>query len=140
VAFLMKAKIIVDDLEISPSAVLTEAEEAQTVERLVWRNGADTLAKFWRRGAILERSDSFLLVQMGKAEAVDEECRMAVAMTSAQLAEAQHAARRLAAGIHPEDFGLYDAGIILGYNGDGTYKPGPNFDQMPQDEDDEDDE
>jgi hypothetical protein len=35
---------------------------------------------------------------------------------------------------------LYDAGIITGYNPDGTYVPGPNWDQMPQDEEDEDDE
>jgi hypothetical protein len=136
----MKARIIRDDLEVSPSAVLTEEEQSQTVERLVWRNGANRPATFWQQGAILERPDSFMLVRLGVAEAADEECEMAASMTSAQLAQAQHAARRLAAGIHPEDFALYDAGIILGYNGDGTYKPGPNFDQMPQDEDDEDDE
>jgi hypothetical protein len=136
----MKAKIIVDDLEVSPSAVLTEDEQLQTVDRVVWRNGADTAVTFWERGAILDRPDCFMLVQMGKADAADDECKLAVSMTSAQLAQAQHAARRLAAGIHPEDFGLYDAGIIVGYNGDGTYKPGPNFDQMPQIDEDEEDE
>jgi hypothetical protein len=136
----MKAKIIVDDLEVSPSAVLTEDEQLQTVERVVWRNGADTAVTFWERGAILDRPDCFMLVQMGKADAADEECKLAVSMTSAQLAQAQHAARRLAAGIHPEDFGLYDAGIIVGYNGDGSYKPGPHFDHMPQIDDDEEDE
>jgi hypothetical protein len=136
----MKAKIIVDDLEVSPSAVLTEDEQLQTVERVVWRNGADTAVTFWERGAILDRPDCFMLVQMGKADAADEECKLAVSMTSAQLAQAQHAARRLAAGIHPEDFALFDAGIIVGYNGDGSYKPGPHFDQMPQIDEDEEDE
>ena len=136
----MQARIIRDDIEVSPSADLSEAEQSQTVERIVWRNGADTPATFFKLGAILERSDSFMLVRLGIAEPADEECRLAASMTTAQRQQAQHASRRLAAGIHPEDFPLYDAGIIVGYNPDGTYKPGPNFDQLPQDTDDEEDE
>ena len=137
----MQAKIIRDDLEVSPSAVLTDEEKSQTVERIVWRNGADTPATFWKLGAILTRPDSYMLVRLGVAEPADDECRIAASMTGAQREAAQHAARRLSAGIHPEDFGLYDSGIIIGYNPDGTYKPGPNFDQLPDlDNDDEDDE
>jgi hypothetical protein len=136
----MQAKIIRDDIEVSPSAELTEAEQALTVERIVWRNGRNQPATFWRQGAILERPDSYILVRMGVAEPADEECRIAASMNAAQRAEAQHAARRLSAGIHPEDFHLYDAEVILGYNPDGTYKPGPNYDQLPTDDEDEDDE
>ena len=136
----MQAKIIRDDIEVSPSAELTEAEQALTVERIVWRNGRNQPATFWRQGAILTRPDSYMLVRLGVAEPADEECQMAASMTSAQRAAAQHASRRLAAGIHPEDFHLYDAGIITGYNPDGTYKPGPNFAQLPNSTEDEDDE
>ena len=136
----MKARIIRDDLEVSPSAVLSEDEQLQTVERVVWRNGANQTALFWELGAILERPDCYMLVRMGVAEPADEECRLAASMTTAQRQQAQHASKRLAAGIHPEDFGLYDAGVILGYNPDGSYKPGQNFDQLPQDTDDEEDE
>jgi hypothetical protein len=136
----MQARIIRDDIEVSPSAVLSEDEQIQTVERTVWRNGANQTATFWELGAILERPDSYMLVRMGVAEPADEECRIAASMNAAQRAEAQHAARRLSAGIHPDDFRLFDAGIITGYNPDGTYKPGPNYGQLPQDTDDEDDE
>ena len=135
----MKARIIRDDLEVSPSAVLSEEEQAQTVERVVWRNGSNQTATFWQQGAILSRPDSYMLVRMGVAEPADEECEQYAGMTGQQRQQAQHAARRLSAGIHPEDFGLYDAGVITGYNPDGTYKPGPNFDQLPTelDEDEE---
>lgn len=136
----MQTRIIRDDIEVSPSADLSEAEKSQTVERIVWRNGADTPVTFFKLGAILDRPDSYMLVRLGIAEPADEECRLAASMTTAQRQQAQHASKRLAAGIHPEDFGLFDAGIILGYNSDGTYKPGPNFDQLPQNTDDEEDE
>lgn len=136
----MQARIIRDDIEVSPSADLSEAEKSQTVERIVWRNGADTPVTFFKLGAILDRPDSFMLVRLGIAEPADEECRLAASMTTAQRQQAQHASKRLAAGIHPEDFGLYDAGVIVGYNPDGSYKPGPNFAQLPQDTDDEEDE
>ena len=136
----MQARIIRDDIEVSPSADLSEAEKSQTVERIVWRNGADTPVTFFKPGAILDRPDSFMLVRLGIAEPADEQCRLAASMTTAQRQQAQHASKRLAAGIHPEDFGLYDAGVIVGYNPDGTYKPGPNFDQLPQDTEDEEDE
>lgn len=136
----MKARIIREDMEISPSADLSDSELAQTVERIVWRNNDNQPARFWRLGAIVERDDSHLLVELGVAEPADEECERAAGMTPDERRAAQHAARRLSAGIHPEDFALYDAGVIVGYNGDGTYKPGPNFDQLPQDTDDEEDE
>lgn len=134
----MQARIIRDDIEVSPSAVLSEEERTQTVERSVLRNGIKQPVTFWRLGAILGRDDCYKLVKMGVAEAADEECEQAVSMTTQQLRQAQHAARRLSAGIHPEDFGLYDAGIITGYTPDGQYQPGPNWDQMPKDSDEED--
>ena len=63
----MQARIIRDDIEVSPSADLSEAEQLQTVERIVWRNGADTPATFFKLGAILDRPDSFMLVRLGIA-------------------------------------------------------------------------
>ena len=136
----MQARIIREDIEISPSAVLSEDEQAQTIMVDTWRNGRMEPVQFWRLGAIVSRPDSYMLVRMGVAEPHDEECLQRAAMTPEQAREAQHAARRVTAGISPEDFPLYDAGIITGYNPDGSYVPGPNWDQMPQDQDDEDDE
>ena len=133
----MQARLLRDDIEVSPSAVLSEEEKAQTVERVILRNGQNRPVTFWKQGAILDRPDSFMLVRMGIAEAVDDECRQRASMSAAEFAKAQHAYARLNAGIHPDDFPLFDAGIILGYLPDGTYKPGPNWDQMPQDGDDD---
>jgi hypothetical protein len=136
----MKARVIVEDLEVSPSAVLSEEHKVQTVTRLVWRNSGMNPATFWKVGAILDFPDSYELVQRFLAEPADEECRQRAEMNAQEYAEAQQAARRLKAGISPEDFALYDAGIITGYNPDGSNIPGPNWDQMPQDEDEDDDE
>jgi hypothetical protein len=136
----MQARIIREDIEISPSAVLSDDERAQTVTRDTWRNGMMEPVQFWQLGAVVSRPDSYMLVRMGVAESHDEECLQRAAMTPEQARQAQHAARRVTAGISPEDFPLYDAGIITGYNPDGSFVPGPNWDQMPQDQDDEDDE
>jgi hypothetical protein len=105
-----------------------------------WRNGQMEPVRFWKLGAIVSRPDSYMLVRMGIAEPEDEECLQRAAMTPEQARGAQHAARRVTAGISPEDFPLYDAGIITGYNPDGSFVPGPNWDQMPQEDEDEDDE
>lgn len=136
----MKARITVDHLEISPSGILTDEEKAQTVVRNVWRNGEMQPATFWKLGAIVTQPDCWQLVLGMLAEPADDECAALSAMTPEQRREAQRARDRLTHGIMPEDFALFDAGIITGYNPDGTYKPGPNYDQLPQDTDDEEDE
>lgn len=137
----MKARITVDHLEISPTGILTEDEKAQTVVREVWRNGEMQPARFWHQGAIITQPDCWKLVLGMLAEPADEECAALSVMTAEQRREAQWARDRLTHSIMPEDFALFDAGIITGYNPDGTYKPGPNFDQLPTDTDeDEEDE
>jgi hypothetical protein len=87
----MKAKLLRDDIEVSPSAVLSEEEQAQTVERVIPRNGQRRPVTFWKQGAILDRPDSFMLVRMGIAEAVDDECKQRASMSAAEFAKAQHA-------------------------------------------------
>jgi hypothetical protein len=78
-----------------------------------------------------------LLVRMGYAEAVDEECEKMVRRTPEQLIEARFAAIRATKGIHPDDHKLYDAGIMDGYKPDGTMKPGPNFTEPDEEAEDE---
>ncbi len=89
-------------------------------------------------GTVIEDPQAFMLVRMGVAEPADEECERAHGMTPEQLAEARRVYPRTEAGIHPEDFELWDAGVIVGYNPDGSYKPGPNW--IEPDEEDEDEE
>ena len=77
-------------------------------------------------GTEIEHPDAFKLVRRGAAEPADEECAEAAGMTEYQMAVAQHAQRRTAAGIHPEDFEAFDAGLMVGYYPDGRHVPGPN--------------
>jgi hypothetical protein len=80
-------------------------------------------------GTLLDDPNCWLIVKMGQAIPADDECREKVDMTAEQMDAAQKAARRLAAGIAPEDYAKFDEGQIVGYNADGSYKPGPNWKQ-----------
>jgi len=134
----MKCRIIREDVEVNV-AVLPEELRDQTVSLEVWRNGEMHPATFWKLGGIIAHPEAYLMVRQGCAEPADDECTKRAARTSEQQRAAQYAYERLSRGIHPEDFEKYDAGYISGYNPDGSYIPGPNWAQMPQ-ETEEDDE
>jgi len=94
-------------------------------------------------GTVIDHPDAFRLVQQGVAIPADEECQRAANRSAQQLAAAQYAYTRLAAGIHPDDYELFDAGVITGYNPDGTPKLGPAAEQdesLQTEEDEPDDE
>lgn len=136
----MQCKVIRDDLEVAPGTdpVLTDG---QTCVRKVMRNGRMRDILFWKNGGIIKHWQAFRLVQHGVALPADEECAAAADRTEEQLAAAQRAYERVSRGIHPDDYALFDAGVIAGYEDDGSYKPGPNAAQHPQvfeaEEDDE---
>lgn len=132
----MQAKIIRDDVEVNLSA--TPAEYAGRYEfREVMRSGELVQRPFWKVGAVIEHPQSFRLVQQGCAVAADEECAKRANRSPQQIEAAQHAYERLNKGIHPEDFDKFDAGMILGYQPDGSYIPGPNFHLLQAEEDDD---
>ncbi len=87
------------------------------------------------KGKIIDHPQAYILVQIGMAESVDDECTKKVGMTPEQLTTAQYTHIRTRKGIHPTDFARYDNGELDGYNLDGTDKPGPNY--VDPDEDDE---
>lgn len=139
----MKCKIVRDDMVVShPGGVnaLPVRYQEQIDVRIVTANGREQPRAFWKVGAILDTPDCWRLVQMGCALPADEECAAAANRTALQLAAAQAAYTRLAKGIHPDDFEKYNAGMIDGYNPDGSYKPGPNFHLLKELEEDEGDE
>lgn len=119
----MKARIIRPDIEATE-----DAPTSKTVMREVFRSGRRQLRRYWKEGAVHEDPDVWKWVRMGIAVPADEECESAAPMTPAQKAAAQHAARRVSAGILPKDFQKFDRGLISGYNHDGTYRPGPQAD------------
>lgn len=83
-------------------------------------------------GTIIDRPDSYLLVQAGAAIPDDDECEKAAAMTPRAMELAQRAQLRAAAGIHPEDFEAFDSGEMIGYYPDGSPIPGPNAEETEE--------
>jgi hypothetical protein len=76
---------------------------------------------------VIDHADAWKLVQLGCAEPADEECDRKAGMTAEQRTAAQHASLRAERGIIPEDFVAYDSGVMTGYQPDGSWIPGPNF-------------
>ena len=134
----MKCKIIRNDIEVSEPD-LTDEMKPHVCTRDIMRNGEIQPVLFWKLGAILEHPESYMLVRQGCAVPADDDCAKRAARSPEQQAAAQYAYERLSRGIHPEDFERYDAGYIVGYTPDGSYLPGPNWDQMPSEEPDEED-
>ncbi len=122
----MKCEIIRDDLECSLPH-MPPGHEAAWEYRQTMRNKRMQAVPFFKRGAILEEPNCFMLVEMGCALPADKECQEACGMTPDQIRSACKAYDRLALGIHPSNFEAFDRGEMVGYNPDGSNKPGPNF-------------
>jgi len=88
-------------------------------------------------GTVLDHPKAFWQVRLGTAEAVDKECELAANRSPQQLAAARAAYPKVAAGIAPEDYQAFDEGRMVGYNPDGSFKPGPNAYLDEEAEDDE---
>lgn len=85
-------------------------------------------------GTVLDHPKAFWHVRLGTAEAADKECELKANRTPEQLAAARAAYPKVAAGIAPEDYPAFDAGLMTGYNPDGSFKPGPNVEENLDDE------
>lgn len=88
-------------------------------------------------GTIIDHPECYRLVRMGCAEAFDGECAERAGYSPDQLEAARIAYNRVALGIHPDDYEAFDAGMIIGYNPDGTYKPGPNWEEVEESDENE---
>lgn len=146
----MQARIIRGDIQISPAFAHCVDSWADSLEWLeILENGSMVKRPFWKVGAILDPNthgpalaDCWMLVRQGCAEPVDDECdAKSGRMSRAKLDAAQQAYTRVAKGIAPEDYELFDDGEILGYEANGDYIKGPNWKEPePEPEEDEDDE
>lgn len=92
------------------------------------RHGSQGCAKYpdgkIPAGVIHSHPEAWKLVRGGVAIPADEECEKAANMTERQMLQAQRAARR--SHIHPDDYEAFEAGEMIGYYDDGSFKPGPN--------------
>lgn len=122
----MKCKLI-RELEVAAGVMPEEFVAANAVARTRKVNGRMRPVLHWKVGTVFDLPDSFRLVQQGCALPEDDECKERCEMTPEEMAAAQRAYERTALGIHPEDFDLFDNGVIVGYDEGGNYKPGPNF-------------
>lgn len=87
---------------------------------------------WWEVGEIIDHPDAYRLVRLGCALSADEECKLAVDMTPEQFQKAQATYPKVAAGLQPEDYSAWDRGWMRGYNPDGSWVPGPNYEEWQQ--------
>lgn len=78
-------------------------------------------------GTEIEIPFAWWYVRLGIAEPLDEECHRMARMTPEMIADARHRYERARHGIHPDDNQAFDAGLMTGYDADGNWIPGPNF-------------
>lgn len=82
-------------------------------------------------GTIIDHWQAFRLVQQGCAEPYDDDCRERAGMTPEKFAAARRAYDFLEKGIAREDWEAYERGEMTGYDLDGNWIPGPNY-QEPE--------
>ena len=85
-------------------------------------------------GMVIEHPEAYRYVRHGCGIPADEECEQAAAMTAEQMAAAQAAYPKVAAGLLREDYPAWDAGLMRGYRPDGSWIPGPNYDEVEEEE------
>lgn len=125
----MKCQFVID---VDMDASTLDPEQVHKLKFRWARQGKENVkVAYFPAGTDYEHPEADFFVRNGQADPVDQECIDAVgAMTPEQRVLVKKRYRRLAAGIAQEDFELFDAGVILGYNkSDGSYIPGPNWDE-----------
>lgn len=96
----------------------------------VARKGCKEPVAIYPKGTVFEGEHAVFLVKTGQARPLDDECRKACGLSSDQLATKQISYEMDSLGIHSEkDRKLYIGKVILGYNDDLSYIPGPNWSQ-----------
>lgn len=123
----MKCQFVLDvDVDVAG----LDSEQTSKLKFRWTRQGRENVrVAYFPAGTEYEHPNADFFVHNGQADPADQECIDAVgAMTPEQRELVKKRYRRLAAGITQDDLPLFDAGVILGYNGDGSYKHGPNWD------------
>jgi hypothetical protein len=80
-------------------------------------------------GTILDHPEAWQLVRTGAAKPADEECRIKAGLTDEQMKDHQRRHEADILGITEEDRPDFFAGLMAGYNPDGSKKPGPNYEE-----------
>lgn len=92
------------------------------------RDGSAAQIAVYRKGTVFSGPMALQLCRTGQASPADAECAEAVGMTPQELEVLRIDYEMNAKGINDKgDRELYRAGVILGYNPDLSYQPGPNW-------------
>jgi hypothetical protein len=95
--------------------------------------GQSVSVAVYAAGTIFEGPIALQLCRTGQAAPADDECAAALNMTQHEIDVLKIEYEMNALGINNQgDRDLYRAGVILGYNKDQTYKPGPKWDEYHQ--------
>lgn len=106
------------------------AENFKLVEPRVRINrGVPEEFHVYPKGCEVSGAVALHIATSGQGHPLDDECVKASGLNPAQLRERQKDYEMTAKGINrPEDRILYKAGVIAGYDTDGEYIHGPNWD------------
>lgn len=122
---------LIADHHADPSAATPE-EKAQIqfwwVEKMHPTKGKIKVPVPYFPAGTLFKTDVIGRIMRGQAAPDNDFTAKACGLSAAETADMQHRYKRLLAGIDPDDFELFDAGVIVGYDKDGEYRPGPNWD------------
>ena len=94
------------------------------------RNGKLRPVPFWKIGTVWDYPGCIDMIFHGVARPSDDEAWKECGLTPEQVEAKIEAYLPMRDAIAPEDRGFYKLGYIAGYNGDGSYKPGPNWDEF----------
>lgn len=121
----MKAALVLDE-----EADLTSmTEEYLPKVTFVARKGRKDPVAIYPKGTVFEGEHAVLLVQNGQAQPIDDECAKACGMSTGAIAAQQVEYQMASLGINSKkDKDLYRGGVILGYDENLKYIPGPNWD------------
>ena len=92
--------------------------------------GQSVMIPVYKEGTIFSGAIALQLCKTGQAAPADDECAKAIGKTSQEIEVLRVEYQMNALGVNNKgDRDLFRAGVILGYNEDLTYKPGPKWDE-----------
>lgn len=122
----MKAKLVITH----EADMSTMSEEMKAKVRFAKNGESGKPIAIFPAGTEFEGDHAITLCKNGQAAPSDQECADALGMSSEKLLSLQVGYKMDTLGIHKtEDRELYRAGVISGFDANGNYKPGVNWDE-----------
>ena len=142
---MMKYQLTRNDIEPSypgqPFGWVPDDMRELVETREVFESGRKQQKTYWRSDVVFDNVWGPTLVRRGMANPMDDECAETAGLTPLQIESARLAYDRTNRGIHPDDFDAFDRGYMTGYQPDGSWIPGPAYQewesQQVEEEDDD---